>query len=544
MAHTLSTVHAVPDAGPFTEISVLDVKVALTDGKELALFDLREEADYATGHILYAVHLPFSKLELLAFNLIPRLDTRIILTDDNEGLAEAAAQILRSAGYSDIRLLQGRNQAWNEAGYSLYTGRNVPSIGFFEVVEHAQNTPNITATDLKSRIDNGEDVVVLDTRPREEFEAFHIPGAINAPGSEILHRIGSLQLKPETLVVANCAGRTRSILGAQSLINAGISNPVASLTGGTMEWLIAGYNLEHGPAATAGFAEGNQLTATRELARKLADRTGVKTINNATLDRFKVERDRSLFLFDVRSPEEYRVGHASGFRHAAGGQLASGTERFVGVRGARIVVYDPEGVRDRLTASWLVQQGGYEVYVLDGPLRADQESGPEAQRIIAGQHPAAPYLLPQTLNERLSNDEAVVFDLSSSNQYRKGHIPSARYIRRPELEAAVLAVAGVSVLTSEDGVLAQIRAAELRAITGKDVRAVLGGTNAWKVAELPLEKGGLDPEAGADLPDRYALEPERRNALFRDYLDWEVGLVARLTNDPDALATIRLHSFD
>ena len=107
-----------------------------------------------------------------------------------------------------------------------------------------------------------------------------------------------------------------------------------------------------------------------------------------------------------------------------------------------------------------------------------------------------------------------------------------------------MAVAGVSVLTSEDGVLAQIRAAELRAITGKDVRAVLGGTNAWKAAELPLEKGGLDPEAGADLPDRYALEPERRNALFRDYLDWEVGLVSRLSNDPDAQATIRLHSFD
>ena len=214
MAHTLSTIHAVPDAGPFFEISVLDVKAALTDGKELALFDVREEADYATGHILYAVHLPFSKLELLALNLVLRLDTRIVLTDENEGLAEAAAQILRSAGYSDIRLLKGRNQAWNDAGYSLYTGRNVPSIGFFEVVEHAQNTPNIKATELKARIDNGDDVVVLDTRPREEFEAFHIPGAINAPGSEILHRIGSLDLKPETLVVANCAGRTRSILGS------------------------------------------------------------------------------------------------------------------------------------------------------------------------------------------------------------------------------------------------------------------------------------------------------------------------------------------
>jgi 3-mercaptopyruvate sulfurtransferase SseA len=113
-------------------------------------------------------------------------------------------------------------------------------------------------------------------------------------------------------------------------------------------------------------------------------------------------------------------------------------------------------------------------------------------------------------------------------------------VRRAELAEAVAAEKGASILTSEDGALAQIVAAELRAATGKDVRSLLGGNEAWKAAGFTVEKGGLGAEEGGDLPDKYALEPERRNALFREYLNWEVSLVERLTNDQDAKATFRL----
>lgn len=544
MADTLSHLNQTGTHTPdgFAEISVREIKAALAEGRELAFFDVRDEADYATGHILYASHLPFGRLELLARNLIPLAATRIVLTDNGERIAEQAAAILRKAGYKDVRLLEGRNAGWTAAGYELYTGRNVPGIGFFEVIEHERGTPNISAVELKARLDRGDDVVILDTRPRDEFEAFHIPGAINAPGSEILHRLGSLDIRPETLIVANCAGRTRSILGAQSLIDAGVRNPVASLTGGTMEWLIAGYKLEHGQGNTAGFAEQCKLVATRQLAHELARKHDVSVIDHAALDAFRLDTSRSLFLFDVRSPEEYAAGHPRGFRHAAGGQLASGAERFVGVRGARVVLYDPDGVRDRLTAAWLVQLGGYEVHVIDDLGNTFWESGPEPRNIIAGSKPA-PYVLPATLRKGLDASEPLtVLDVSDPNQYRKAHIPGARYLRRAELETAVREASGTVVLTSENGVLAQVLAADLREATGQDVRAVLGGNDAWRGAGLPVEKDGIEPEAGADLPDKYALEPSRRNSLFRDYLEWEVSLVERLTNDPDAQATFRLRA--
>ena len=59
-------------------------------------------------------------------------------------------------------------------------------------------------------------------------------------------------------------------------------------------------------------------------------------------------------MLDVRDPQEYESGHPSGFASAPGGQLVQATDGWVGVRGARIVLYDDDGVRARMAASWLL----------------------------------------------------------------------------------------------------------------------------------------------------------------------------------------------
>ena len=66
------------------------------------------------------------------------------------------------------------------------------------------------------------------------------------PGAELVYRIHDLAPSPDTLVVVNCAGRTRSIIGCQSLRNAGIPNPVVALKDGTMGWELAGFTVERG----------------------------------------------------------------------------------------------------------------------------------------------------------------------------------------------------------------------------------------------------------------------------------------------------------
>lgn len=63
------------------------IRQALLDRRELALIDVREEADFATAHPLFAVNLPLSKLELEVRRRIPRFTTPLTVYDNGEGLA-------------------------------------------------------------------------------------------------------------------------------------------------------------------------------------------------------------------------------------------------------------------------------------------------------------------------------------------------------------------------------------------------------------------------------------------------------------------------
>ncbi|SHE33607.1 Rhodanese-related sulfurtransferase [Lampropedia hyalina DSM 16112] len=539
---TISPVEAKLDESPATVISaeghiaVAQLQVWLAGKEELAFFDVRDEVPYAQGHILHATHLPWARLELLARTLVPRLETRIVLTDAGEGLAERAARTLFTAGYTQVFLLAGGNRAWIDSGQSLVTGRNVLSIGFAEVVEHQLHTPNISVQELKQRLDRGDDVVVLDIRPREEYENFRIPGAINAPGVEPVHRLDALGIGPQTLVVTHCAGRTRSIFSTQTLVNAGVTNPVASLTGGTMEWLIAGYELDSGPAGSAPLPDAGQLQRLRERSAALAQQQGIRSIDTQTLERFETDTSRTLFRFDVRTPEEYVQGHWPGFRSAAGGQLANGLERFAGVRGARIVLHDPDGVRDVLTASWL-QQFGSEVYVLRAERPTTLEVGGEPHRVIGLLD--APWVQADALYHWLGEGRVRLLDVEGANAYRKGHIPGAEYAERFALPTRLGEAGETVVITSADGVLAQVVASSLARETGKAIHALLGGNRAWRTQGLATETGRLEPEAGSELPDKYALPPEKRDAQFRQYLKWELSLVKTLGADPHLHFDIR-----
>ncbi|MGB7208152.1 MAG: rhodanese-like domain-containing protein, partial [Pyrinomonadaceae bacterium] len=124
------------------------VKAMLADGGELALIDVREELIFSQNHLLWARSVPLSRLELRFPRLVPRKATRIVLCDDDDGLAQRAADSLASAGYGDLSVLNGGVAAWAVAGFELFSGVNVPSKAFGEFIEHACATPNIGPEEL------------------------------------------------------------------------------------------------------------------------------------------------------------------------------------------------------------------------------------------------------------------------------------------------------------------------------------------------------------------------------------------------------------
>ena len=282
----------------------------------------------------------------------------MVWCDHGEGLAASAAARLAAMGYSDVSLLEGGVAAWADAGHPVYSGVHVPSKAFAEVVEHEAGTPWIDAAELKSMIDAQADMVILDTRSYEEYHANSIPGAISVPGAEIVYRIKDLVPSPDTTIVVNCGGRTRSIIGAQALINAGIENKIVSLKNGTQDWHLYGFDVIQGATRTAPEVSDAGLTVATAGAARVAELCGISSIDAQTLRQWRAEAaSRTLYVLDVRTKEEYETQHLAGVKHIAGGQLIQETDRHLPVWGARVLLVDNDGVRATMTASWLQQMG-------------------------------------------------------------------------------------------------------------------------------------------------------------------------------------------
>ena len=199
------------------------------------------------------------------------------------GDAAAAAGRLRSLGYRDVSLLEGGLAGWVAGGGELFRDVNAPSKAFGELVEATAGTPAVPAGQLRALLSDGADVVVLDARRFEEYQTMSIPTATSVPGAELVMRAGALAPDPATLVVVNCAGRTRSIIGTQSLINAGLPNRVVALRNGTIGWSLAGLELEHGQQRRAPEVPPAMARRAEAAAWTVAGQAGVGRIGADTL---------------------------------------------------------------------------------------------------------------------------------------------------------------------------------------------------------------------------------------------------------------------
>lgn len=524
-------------SGAVRTIDAAGLKAALHDGSEIALLDAREEVPFDARHLLMAACVPLSRLELLVDACVPRRSARVIWCDDGEGLARRAALRMASLGYTDVSELAGGIAAWEAAGFRIYSGVHVPSKAFAEVVEHKAGTPWITAEELKALIDSKADIALFDSRSYEEFHGNSIPTAISVPGAELVYRFADLVRSPETTVIVNCGGRTRSIIGAQSLINAGVPNKVVSLKNGTQAWHLAGFPILKGSTARPPAVSPAGHAAARAAADRVAKRFGIARIDATTVTRWQADlAGRTLYVFDVRTPEEYAAGHLPGTKNVPGGQLVQETDRHAATWGARVVLVDDDGVRAVMTAHWMKQMG-WDVAAVTVDKGADgRQTGPWAPCVLGLDGMAIPAIDAATLRERAQAGGVSIIDVDWSRDYRDGHIPGAWFGIRSRLDAIVpkLPPADSVVLTSADGMLAKLAAADLRNTSPVPVFALDGGTAGWRAAGYPLERGAARmASAPDDIRARAREQTENVEEAMRAYLSWEIALADQMATDDD-----------
>ncbi|KAH8891446.1 Rhodanese-like protein [Thozetella sp. PMI_491] len=496
--------------------------------REIAVLDVREEGPYSEGHPLFAVTVPVSEIEEKVPALVPRLFAPIVVYDDGEGYVGRAAARLLAMGYRDVAILEGGLSAYALVG-EVYRDVNVPSKAFGELVESIRQTPSLPAREVKGILEGNQDIVVLDVRRFEEYNTMSIPRGRSCPGGELLYRIFEAAPSSDTTVIVHCAGRTRSILGTQSLVNSGVPNRVLALRDGTIGWTLEGLELEKGKTDKVPQPTSEASLRARKHAAAWAQHVGVPIIDYDYLSRLAATAEaRTLYMLDVRDPAEYAAGHPPGFLSAPGGQLVQATDEWVGVRGARIVLYDTDGVRARMIASWLMQLG-WEVYVLADGLKVPDTIAPKIER------PSwkAPGGCIVSVGELRKLSDATIIDLARSPAYCKGHIPGAWFASGPELVRDLQAAGGTGpiVLTSPDGKIAAMNVEYARKSLSRNVFYLAGGTAAWAASGFPLETEQRNLSGPIDTYKRPYEGTSNAREAMQGYIDWEHQLVAQLAND-------------
>lgn len=195
----------------------------------------------------------------------------------------------------------------------------------------------------------------------------------------------------------------------------------------------------------------------------------------------------------------------------------------MGVRGARIVLFDDDGVRALTVASWL-RQLGHDAFVLSGGLGS-------GLALSASDLPAPPPLATidaAALAERLRCADVAVIDLRAGMRFRAGHIPQARWSTRPRLNALARAEKQQFVLVADEPKQAAwIAATELQYLATAPL-LLAGGMADWIAQGFPVEETPDQPP-DADCIDYLFFVHDRHDGnkeAARRYLAWETGLGA------------------
>jgi rhodanese-related sulfurtransferase len=511
----------------------------LASSEEFALLDVREAAAFSHGHLWLANTLPYSRLELKIRRFVPRTDTHVVLCDDADGLAEQAAGKLKNMGYSEINILQKGIGGWREAGYDLVDGNYViaHSLGYF--IETQYGTPVITASELKSRLDNNEAIVIVDARSEQDYKNASIAGSISVPAAEVARRIPDLVKDSSTPVVVHCAGITRAALGAQGLLNCGIKNPIYSLINGTRGWdMIDGELLSDQPIdeiKPSGAAKAFSSAA----AVKLARQHKLEYISVEQLAIWQTDNPkRTVYKIDVRSETEYQQGHLPRALWIPGGELVGMTIDHLATQNARLcLLAEHDCARAEITAFWMKQQGWQDVVIVgDWKDTVELQVGSEANPYPELDNLDLVLVTAQQCRELLETADTLLLDFSTSASHQNSHIPTAVWASRAQLFRQIEQLKDKTniICSSEDGVIALLAASDLERLLGRPVKVLRGGNRAWSSAGFELESG-IDRILGEiDDIDKLTMTGIDRESILQWHeqgIRWRVGLYEQFKRD-------------
>ena len=215
-----------------------------------------------------------------------------------------------------------------------------------------------------------------------------------------------------------------------------------------------------------------------------------------------------------------------GAQNTPGGQFVQATDQYVGVRNARIVVYDSDGVRAITVATWLKQMG-HDVSVL----RYGVKSKVSLPQIQIDYLMGVTAIKTEDLLQMYQRKSLTILDIRGSMQYRKAHLPNALWAIRPRLQEIIRDAHEKILIISDDPALTYGALLELK---GLDLNLQI-----YEVDSSGFSKQFETVSTETSPPDKDCIDflffvhdrHDGNKDAARRYLEWETGLIAQLDED-------------
>ena len=409
------------------KITAKKTKKLLSSNKEISLIDIRETGPHSNGHPFFSISIPYSVFEIELKKLVPNKKVMVIIFDQNDNLSEIAFKQAQKLGYKNLFVLENGIKGWVDQGYKLFDGINVPSKAFGEMVELKNKTPYIKPATLVQKIKSKENILILDGRPFDEFKKMNIPNGICCPNMEMPVRIEK-KIDKKTEIIVNCAGRTRSIIGAQNLINYGINNKVKALENGTQGWFLSDLKLEQNQNRKLPLPKLKTNKTFTKKAAELIEKFKLQKINFKEASNILKDKSRTTYLFDITTREKKYSNFYKGIRNAPGGQLIQATDKYIGVMNSQIILLDDgDLIRSTMTASWLKKMG-YHAFIYDG----DQTKLANLLPKIDSKNHLLKSNKIKSLFDQIYIDFKIL-DIRNSHSFKKAHLKKSTWLSRSNL---------------------------------------------------------------------------------------------------------------
>lgn len=198
-----------------------------------------------------------------------------------------------------------------------------------EEIYDDSDIPKISIEELKNKLDDNEDIILVDVQNTEDFINASIPTSISIPLIEIAQRYSELP-KNKEIIVNDAGGNCQECSRAVEILRDNGFLDVKELSGGVIAWADAGYPV----------ISGSEIT--------------FQNINSdGLLD--LVDASEDVVIIDVRDKNEYNDSHIKGAIHIPFQGLSENIDDIT--KDKKIIIYDNLGNRSKVAVEQFVQKG-------------------------------------------------------------------------------------------------------------------------------------------------------------------------------------------